>query len=74
MIFYAGGCPRDEMIEVALPILKQHGVALLTFGRPNMFDVDKVEPIWKMLMSGTTDEEIKSVLKIPERYKYFSAR
>ena len=67
MIFYAGGCPRDEMIEVALPILKQHRVALLSFGKPNMFDVDKIDKIWGMLIEGTTDEEIKSILKVPER-------
>jgi hypothetical protein len=71
MIFYAGGCPRDEMVEAALPILKQHRVSLLTFGRPNMFDVDKTEKIWVMLMKGTTDEEIKSILKIPERFRYY---
>jgi hypothetical protein len=71
MIFYAGGCPRDEMIEVALPILNQHGVALLTFGRPNMFDVDKIEAIWGMLMKGTTDEEIRSILNLPERFRYY---
>jgi hypothetical protein len=70
MIFYAGGCP-DETVEVALPILKQMGVALLTFGKPNMFDVNKVEPIWSMLMNGTTDEEIKSVLKVPDRFRYY---
>mgnify|MGYP000271247387 CR=1 FL=1 len=70
MIFYAGGCP-DELVEVALPILRQHGVALLTFGKPNMFDVNKVEPIWDMLMKGTTDEEIKSILKVPKRFRYY---
>ena len=71
IIFYAGGCPRDEMIEIMLPILKQHGVALLTFGRPNMFDSDKIDDIWSMLMRGTTDEEIMSILKIPERFRYY---
>jgi hypothetical protein len=70
MIFYAGGCP-DEMVEVALPILSQQQVSLLTFGRPNMFDVDKIEPIWKLLMRGTTDEEIRSILKIPERFRFY---
>jgi hypothetical protein len=36
-----------------------------------MFDVDKVEIIWGMLMKGTTDEEIKSVLKVPDRFRYY---
>jgi len=71
MVFYAGGCPRDEMIEVMLPILNQHRIALLTFGRPNMFDIDKVDTIWGMAMRGTTVDEIKSILKVPERFKYY---
>lgn len=71
MIFYAGGCPRDEMIEVMLPTLKQQRIALLTFGRPNMFDVDKVDTIWDMLIKGTTDNAIKSILKISKRFEYY---
>jgi hypothetical protein len=71
MIFYAGGCPRDEMIEVMLPILQQQRIALLTFGRPNMYDVGKVEAIWNMLMRGTTDNGIKSILRVPKRFEYY---
>jgi hypothetical protein len=73
MIFYAGGCPRDEMIEVMLPIMQQQGVAILTFGRPHMCDVDKAETIWKMVTKGTTDSEIKSILGVPERFEYYPA-
>jgi len=71
MIFYAGGCPRDEMIDVMLPILRQQGVALLTFGLANMFDVNKVDTIWDMLIRGTTAEEIKPILKKPKRFGYY---
>lgn len=71
MVFYAGGCPRDEMIEVMLPILRHQGIALLTFGKPNMFDVDKLDTIWGMLMRGTTSEEIIGILNVPERFKYY---
>jgi len=71
MIFYAGGCPRDEMIEVMLPILMHQQIALLSFGRPNMFDVGKVDTIWGMLIGGTTAEEIKAILRVPERFKYY---
>ena len=71
MVFYAGGCPRDEMLEVMWPVLKQQGVALLTFGRSNMFDITKVKRIWSMLRKGTTDEKIKSILRVPERFRYY---
>jgi hypothetical protein len=54
-----------------LPILKQQRIAFLTFGRPNMFDVGKVGTIWNMLMSGTTDSKIRSILKVPERFAYY---
>jgi hypothetical protein len=72
MIFYSGGCPRDEMIEIMWPILNENRVALLTFGRPNMFDIGKVDKIWRLLMKGTTEEEIKSILKKPERFKLYT--
>lgn len=71
MIFYAGGCPRDEMVDVMLPILTQQRIALLTFGRPNMFDVGKVDTIWNMLIGGTTDSKIRSILKVPECFEYY---
>jgi len=71
MVFYASGCPRDEMIEVMLPILRQQGIALLTFGRPYMYDVDKIDTIWGMLMRGTTAEEIVAILGVPERFEYY---
>lgn len=58
MIFYAGGCPRDEMLKAMLPILGENGIDLLTFGRPNMFDVNKIEKIFKMLVIGTSIPEI----------------
>jgi hypothetical protein len=71
MIFYSGGCPRDEMIEVMLPILMQQQIALLTFGKPNMFDIGKLDTIWEMLMRGTTAEEIMAILRAPDRFKYY---
>jgi hypothetical protein len=71
MIFYAGGCPRDEMIAAMFPILQQQRISLLTFGRPNMYDVDKIDTIKDMLIRGTTDDEIKSILRVPERFEYY---
>jgi hypothetical protein len=71
MIFYAGGCPRDEMLEVMLPILGEHGIDLLTFGRPNMFDVNKIENVYEMLVKGTSIPEIKQILKVPDRLRFY---
>jgi hypothetical protein len=70
MVFYSGGCPREPYIELLRPILGDHGIALLTFGRPNMYDIDKTEQILEWLVQGTRADEIKGILKCPDRF-YF---
>jgi hypothetical protein len=74
MIFYAGGCPRAEMLSVMLPILYEHGIDLLTFGRPNMYDVDRIEYIFHMLVKGTSISELKHRLKVPERLEFYPCK
>jgi hypothetical protein len=70
MIFYAGGCPRDEMLSAMFPILTENKIDLLTFGRPNMYDVNKIKNIFQMLIDGTSTSEIKNILKVPDRLKF----
>jgi hypothetical protein len=70
MVFYAGGCPRDEMLNVMLPILNKQGIDLLTFGKPNMFDVGQLDQVVQLLISGTSISDIKSLLKVPDRLKF----
>ena len=67
LVFYAGGCPRDLYLKLLAPILGHLKMDLITFGRPNMFDVAKIEPVVHMLERGTSCAEIRSVLKHPER-------
>jgi hypothetical protein len=71
MVFYAGGCPRDEMLRVMLPILCEQEIDLLTFGRPNMYDVGKIDEVVQLLISGTSTSKIKRILKKPERLKFY---
>ena len=71
MVFYAGGCPREPMIELLLPLLQENDISLITFGRPNMFDIDKTDEFVEALVSGTTFEELESILKKPERLEYY---
>jgi len=71
MIFYSGGCPRDPYIEIAMPILRSLGISLLSFGRPMMFDVNKIEQCSRMLFRGTTLDEISSILRLPERLEFY---
>jgi len=71
MIFYSGGCPRELYIKIAVPILRTLGISLLSFGRPNMYDVDKIEKCSQMLFRGTSLEEIASILGVPERLKFY---
>jgi len=71
LVFYAGGCPRKPMVELMLPILQKINISLLTFGRPYMYDFDKIDELVDALVSGTTVDELKSILRLPERFEYY---
>jgi len=73
LVFYAGGCPRKPMVELMLPILQEINLSLLTFGRPYMYDFDKIDELVDALVSGTTVEELKFILRKPERLEYYPA-
>lgn len=73
LIFYAGGCPRDAYIELMIPILKTINVSLITFGRPNMFDINALEDCVEGLIKGTTFQKLKAFLKCPERLEFYTA-
>lgn len=70
VLFYAGGCPREPYLEMSKPIFRSLGISLLTFGRPNMFDVDKIEECAEMLFRGTSLNEIASILGQPDRLEF----
>jgi hypothetical protein len=74
MVFYSGGCPRRPYLDLLLPILEDHGISLLTFGRPNMYDIDKTEYILDLLTAGTSLDEISSFLGVPDRLLLFPAK
>jgi hypothetical protein len=67
LIFYAGGCPREPMVDLMRPILRELCVDLLSFGRPNMFDVNKIEEVFEQVSHGTTIGALKGVLRLPDR-------
>ena len=71
MLFYAGGCPRDRYIAMLNPILRTLGISLLTFGMPNMFDVNRIEECVEMLIEGTSLEEIAAILGHPDRLEFY---
>lgn len=70
MLFYAGGCPRDSYIELLKPILNSLGISLLSFGKPNMFDVDKIEECVEILAQGTSLAQIAQILRHPDRLEF----
>lgn len=70
MVFYAGGCPRDAYMELLRPILGELGISILSFGRPNTYDVNKIAPCIHMLETGTSLEDIASILTLPARLVY----
>ncbi len=71
LLFYSGGCPREPYIQISKPIFRTLNISVLTFGRPNMYDIDKVEDCVKMLLQGTTLKEIESILKKPDRLEFY---
>ena len=74
LVFYAGGCPIDEMVKVMLPILQLNNIDLIAFGRPNMFDVNKIDNVIEFLIRGTSLNEIRSILRFPDRLLFYSNR
>jgi hypothetical protein len=71
LIFYSGGCPREPYIEIMQPILHDLGIDLLSFGLPNMWDINKVDAIIELLEQGTTFVVLQDLLRKPERLLYF---
>ncbi len=50
LVFYAGGCPREPYLMLLKPILHSLGISLVTFGKPNMFDVGLTTEIVSLLI------------------------
>ncbi len=73
MVFYAGGCPREKYLEVLWPLMLSAGISLITFGQPNMCDAGKIERFVKMIVRGTSLDELRDILKYPERLEYYPA-
>ena len=69
-VLYAGANPRDIIIEMMWPILEHNGIDLITFGKPNTADVGKLDNVVALLIRGTTLNELRTILRYPERLKY----
>jgi len=73
MVFYAGGCPRELYMDLLIPILRDLGVSLITFGRPNMYDIGKLEEFVDLITKSITMEGLASILKHPEELEFIPA-
>jgi hypothetical protein len=62
---------RDSYLNILRPILRSYAVWILTFGKPNMFDVGHIDRIVNLLTNGknTKLSDIRSLLKVPQRLK-----
>ena len=70
LILYRGGCP-DSYVPMLQPILRNLNISLLTFGRPNMYDFDKLERMTNLIIQGTTYEELKPILSLTKRLWFY---
>ena len=73
LVFYAGGCPRDAYLDIALPLFLSVGLSVVTFGQPQMADSGNLGNIVSAINLGAEVDELKAVLNFPERFKYFPA-
>ena len=71
IIFYAGGCPRDSYLEISKQFFRSLGISILSFGRPMMVDINKIEECVRMLSLGTTLTNIQSILREPDRLEFY---
>jgi hypothetical protein len=73
MVFYSGGCPMDSYVALLKPILTNLGISLLTFGKPNMFDIGKTKELVEFVTNGASYKMITSLLKCPDRLRFYPA-
>ncbi len=70
VVLYAGANPRDIIIEMMWPILEDNDIDLVTFGKPNMADMGKLDNVVDLLIGGTTLNELRTILRFPQRLIY----
>lgn len=71
LVLCFGGCPRYPALEIIREILQEMHISLITFGKPNMFDIDKIDNLVHLLVRGTYLDELKSIMGYPDRLKFF---
>jgi hypothetical protein len=71
LVLYLGGCPRDPYLNLLLPILHRCNISCLKFGRSNTYDLGKVDQVVSLITTGTTTEELMSILRCPEALEFF---
>ena len=70
LIFYAGGVPINDYMKLFLPILRDLEIDFITFGRPMMFDSGKIKVMAELLENGSSMNDLRSVLRCPERLTF----
>lgn len=73
LLFYAGACPREQYLDLLLPILQSIKLPLITFGQPQFADIGHIADVAMKLMDGTTLSEIRDLLTVPEKLEYHPA-
>ncbi len=67
LVLYGGANKREILIDVMGPALRSNGLDLITFGKPNMGDIGKLEPFVNLVITGTTLNGLRSLLSFPDR-------
>jgi hypothetical protein len=70
LLFYTGAVPREPYMELFLPILLDLKIDFIILGWPMMRDSGKIKVVAEMLEKGSSMNELKSILKYPEKLTF----
>lgn len=70
MIIYFGGCPRQPAFQAIIEILGNMNIDALTFGKPNMCDIGKIDNVVHLVTEGTRISAIKEILRYPDKLEF----
>jgi hypothetical protein len=71
LVFYSGGCPREHYTDLMRPILRPLRISLITFGRPNMYDIGRLDDFVTLVAAGTSLHALREILRVPERLAFY---
>jgi hypothetical protein len=74
VVLYCGAVPRDIVLDTLGLVVTDNGLDLITFGKPNTWDLGKINEIVAGIMAGSYMSDLRSCLKAPDRLLFMPGR